>query len=395
MTDRRVSRRGLLVGGAGLGIGAAAAAGVAGLVAGGGPPPEATPTALNGERTVPFHGRHQAGVTVAPPAHVSYAAVDLDPATDRAGLARLMRLLTDDAARLTQGRGPLADDEPELAGAPAGLTVTFGVGPGFVARAGAAAPAWLRPLPAFSVDRLDPAYCGGDLLIAVASDDPLTVVHATRMLLKDVRTFGSLRWQQTGFRRAAGSETPGSTMRNLFGQLDGTANPRPEDPDFASSLWCTAEPRWLAGGTSFVLRRIRMDLDGWDRLDRPSREQALGRTLRTGAPLTGSRETDDPDLQAVDAHGFPVIPAFAHVRRARSGREQIHRRGYTFTEPAGAAGLLFGSYQADVDAQFVPIQRRLDELDLLNRWTTPVGSAVFAIPPGWAPGGFVGETLLG
>ncbi|CAO5238621.1 hypothetical protein FAGKG844_250040 [Frankia sp. AgKG'84/4] len=58
------------------------------------------------------------------------------------------------------------------------------------------------------------------------------------------------------------------------------------------------------------------------------------------------------------------------------------------------SGLLFASYQADVSSQFVPIQRRLEELDLLNEWITPVGSAVFALPPGCARGGFVGETLL-
>ena len=50
--------------------------------------------------------------------------------------------------------------------------------------------------------------------------------------------------------------------------------------------------------------------------------------------------------------------------------------------------------QADIDAQFTPIQRRLDELDLLNEWTTPIGSAVFAVPPGCSPGGYIGETLL-
>ena len=38
--------------------------------------------------------------------------------------------------------------------------------------------------------------------------------------------------------------------------------------------------------------------------------------------------------------------------------------------------------------------RALDELDLLNEWTTPIGSAVFAAPPGCAQGGFIGETLL-
>ena len=56
-------------------------------------------------------------------------------------------------------------------------------------------------------------------------------------------------------------------------------------------------------------------------------------------------------------------------------------------------GLIFASYQADLAAQFLPIQARLAEFDLLNFWTTPIGSAVFAIPPGCAEGGTLGDTL--
>jgi dye decolorizing peroxidase len=50
---------------------------------------------------------------------------------------------------------------------------------------------------------------------------------------------------------------------------------------------------------------------------------------------------------------------------------------------------------ADVDRQFVPVQRRLAELDLLNTWATPIGSAVFAILPGCAEGKILGASLLG
>jgi dye decolorizing peroxidase len=32
---------------------------------------------------------------------------------------------------------------------------------------------------------------------------------------------------------------------------------------------------------------------------------------------------------------------------------------------------------------------------MLNQWTTPIGSAVFAIPPGCAKGGYVGQQLFG
>src|SRR5690606_30287590 len=105
------------------------------------------------------------------------------------------------------------------------LTITFGFGPGFVARAGGEAPSWLRPLPAFGVDRLRPELGDGDLLLQIAADDPLTVAHAARMLLKDARRFARVRWRQQGFRRAHGTEAPGTTMRNLFGQVDGTSNP--------------------------------------------------------------------------------------------------------------------------------------------------------------------------
>ncbi len=400
---RGLSRRHLLFGGAAAGLGAAAATG-AGILAAQQSTHAATPpleTALNGAETVPFYGAHQAGIAVVPQSHATHIAIDLAAGTDRPALARMMQVLTDDAARLAQGQHALADSEPELATVPARLTVTFGFGPEFVARAGGAAPVWLRPLPAFGVDRLEAAWSGGDLLMIVAADDPLTVAHATRMLLKDTRSFGTVRWTQAGFRRAPGSEKPGTTMRNLFGQVDGTVNPQTQDTDFDQLVWSQGDPAWMAGGTSFVLRRIHMNLDKWDLLDRSGREQSVGRNLANGAPLTGTDETDEPDFEAVTPIGFPVIPEFSHIRRARSDNpaERIHRRGYNYDDtPAPGSvsnsGMLFGSYQADVDTQFVPIQKRLDDLDLLNEWITPIGSAVFAIPPGCAETGFIGDTLL-
>ncbi|MFJ4253487.1 Dyp-type peroxidase [Microbacterium sp. NPDC090003] len=400
-SDRSGStRRQFLLGGAVAGVGAVAAIGVdyalnrqdAGTAA-----PASTP--MNGEETVPFHGTHQAGIDTAAQAHGLFLALDLLDTTDRDGLTRLLRILTDDAARLTQGKAALADSEPELAAAPARLTVTFGFGPGLVARAAGAAPTWLAPLPAFSIDRLQPEFSDGDLLLQIAADDPLTVAHAARMLLKDARSFASLRWSQQGFRRAYGTERPGTTMRNLFGQVDGTANPEPGTTEFDSVVWVA--DGWMAGGTGMVVRRTRMDLDKWDRLDRSGREASVGRTLANGAPLTGTQEFDEPDFDATGAAGFPVIPQFAHMRRARGDDgEKIFRRAYNYDErPAGSSvsesGLIFVSFQADIDRQFTPMQQRLADLDLLNEWTTPIGSAVFALPPGCREGGFIGETLLG
>ncbi|TFD47790.1 Dyp-type peroxidase [Cryobacterium frigoriphilum] len=404
----RLSRRHLLFGGAAAGIGAASAVGIdlatrpARAARRGAQITAPVAGAADGSETVAFYGPHQAGVETRPQAAVTLVALDLLPETDAGALRRMMRVLTHDAARLTQGQAALADSEPELAVTPARLTVTFGFGPGLVARAGGAAPAWLRPLPAFAIDQLDDAWNGGDLLLQIAADDPVTVAHATRMLLKDSRSFTTVRWRQTGFRRSAGVEKPGTTMRNLFGQVDGTVNLVAGTEDFDSLVWGGADnPAWLHGGTGFVLRRIRMNLDKWDGLDRAGREASVGRTLATGAPLTGSHETDEPDFTATTAIGFPVIAEFSHLRRARSENrgERILRRGYNYDDTPDASGvsnsgLLFVAFQADVDAQFVPIQRRLDELDLLNQWTTPIGSAVFAIAPGCGPDGYIGQTLF-
>lgn len=402
------SRRRFLAAGAaaGAGVFAAGTAGIAldrrGLIPGA--PPQTDDAGANGRRVVPFYGPHQAGVTARPGAFASFVALDLQQGVGRERLSAWMRLLTDDAARLTQGRAALADIEPEVAATPAGLTVTVGFGPGFVERARGDKPDWLAPLPAFGIDKLKDEWSGGDVLLIVASDEPGTVAHALRMLLKDSRAFASLRWRQDGFRRAYGSDPHGMTMRNLFGQVDGTATPRPGTSAFDDAVWARSDaPVWLQGGTGFVLRRIAMDLDAWDQVDRVGRENTIGRRLANGSPLTGSREHDALDLDAVDANGLPVISSVAHARRAHVAdpAKNIVRIGYNYEERAAAdsealsrTGLLFGAWQANVTEQFVPIQRALDEADLLNVWTTPIGSAVFAIPPGCAEGGYLGQPLL-
>ncbi|WFE53134.1 Dyp-type peroxidase [Micromonospora sp. WMMD1155] len=411
MTDtsptRPVSRRGLLTGGA-LAAGGALAGGaaIAATRTDSGQPPAAadtTPVASVGALVEPFHGVRQAGVTTEPQAHAAFVAFTLRPGTDRAALGRLLRLLTDDAARLTQGKPALADTEAELGLLPARLTVTFGFGSGLY-RAGGVddrRPASVADLPPFRVDRLQPAWTGGDLLLQICADDPVSVAHAQRVLIKDSRPFATVRWVQQGFRRSPGVEPGGHTQRNLFGQLDGTANPRPGMP-MDSAVWVPDGPAWLRDSTTLVVRRISMNMETWDLLGRNDRELAVGRRLDTGAPLTGVAEHDEPDFAATDEHGLTVIPDFSHLTRAHvtDDRLKILRRPYNYdgipnSEGHADAGLIFTSYQADIARQFLPIQRRLAERDLLNEWTTPIGSAVFAIPPGCQPGGWVGEQVLG
>ena len=97
----------------------------------------------------PFYGTHQAGIATAPQAHSTFVALDLRPEVDRAALIRLLKVWTEDAARLTEGRAALADTEPDLATEPTRLTVTVGFGPGVfrLANAEHLRPAWLRDQP--------------------------------------------------------------------------------------------------------------------------------------------------------------------------------------------------------------------------------------------------------
>lgn len=245
-------------------------------------------------------------------------------------------------------------------------------------------------MPAFAGERLDRRWSGGDLLLQLCCDDPVTLAHALRMTVKDTRSFAKVRWTQRGFRQS--TAPAGATQRNLMGQLDGTVNPRPGDPDFDRAVWIEDGP--LAGGTMLVLRRIRMHLDTWDAADRVAKEFTVGRRLDTGAPLTGAAERDPADYAAVNRLGFPTIAEYAHIRRAhvQDPGLRMFRRVYNYDD--GDTGLLFAAYMADVERQFTPVQRRLAEADLLNEWVTAIGSAVFYLPPGCDEGGWVGRSLL-
>ncbi|MEZ5097329.1 MAG: Dyp-type peroxidase [Nocardioides sp.] len=330
-------------------------------------------------------------------------AFTLEDGVDAAALGRFMRLWTGTIEAVTQGRAAPGDTARDLAQANLDLTVTVGWGPELFAKVGLpdARPAALADVPSFRHDRLEPRWSGGDLVVLVGAADDTTVTHVLRRMVLDARPFARVRWDQAGSWRGLDGDQRPTTGRNLFGQVDGTGNLTPADPLFDATLWAKT-PDWFAGGTTLVVRRIRMDLEEWDRLTRDEQERAIGRDLTLGAPLTGTAESDQPDLDAVDDQGRPVIPADAHVRLAhpsRNGGARILRRGLNYTDydPVARrheAGLVFCAFQADLGAQFVPLQRRLDRGDALNTWTTAVGSASAAVLPGFQRGGWLGDTLL-
>ncbi len=392
----RVNRRRLLTGGA-----AALAAGA--VVTASGVANSAVVDHGFGTDVEPFYGPHQAGIATAPQAHGVFLAFDVKPTdtrSERDTVAAILRLWTVDAACLTAGRPAVADTEPELATRPARLTVTVGLGPGLLGRLGATAPRSARDLPEFGPDRIQERWSGGDLLLQICGDDPVSIAHATRVLTKNVRAMAVQRWRQAGFRNARGADRQGTSMRNLMGQVDGTVNLAPDE--FDELVWLGDEVYpGLAGGTLMVLRRIEMQLDTWDELDRESKELTVGRTLDSGAPLTGHRETDEPDF-TLARNGIPVIPPNSHIALARHRHdgERFLRRPYNYDDPpepgqTSNTGLIFATYQRDIDTQFLPVQQRLAQFDALNQWTTAIGSSVFVILPGVrSPEGYLGQELL-
>lgn len=392
-----VSRRGFLAGTAASAAAAGLASGVTALGL------SANAQTQTAKRSLEFYGPHQMGIEADLQAVTSFIAFDLKPGATKASMLRWMGLITDDIERLSRGVPVLADPSPELALGAARFSAYVGFGPSLFSKLGLESemPPGFGELPGFKVDRLKPEFSGGDVLIHVAADDPVVLSHGTRGLVRDSMPFATVRFTQSGFAHTPGMVPSGVTHRNLMGQIDGTANPRFGTEDFDQVVWIQDGPEWAVGGTQLVFRRIAMQLDSWDQLGTPAKEEVIGRRLASGAPLTGDKESDLPDYAARHPNGLRVIPDFAHIRRAAPEREgeRIFRRPFSYEAGFNAqgsldVGLLWTAYQANLENQFVPIQRRLDELDLLNKWTVPIGSAEFAIAGGVSPGEVIAQRLF-
>jgi len=371
---------------------------------------------------VSFYGSHQAGIATPQPDYLEFATFDItsDSGDD---LRALLQEWTLAAAALAEGmRVQSRSDEPDGAGADPGetigvgpnrLTVTVGFGPSIFGsvRKGrfgldvSLRPSSLLPLPAFEGENLEPARSGGDLCVQACADDPLVAFHAIHVLTRIANGVATLRWSQQGFGRTSATSRDQPTVRNLMGFKDGTNNLRvDEEREMDEYIWVQPGdgPKWMAGGTYLVARRIQMLLDVWDTTTIDGQERAVGREKVSGAPLGQENEHDAVDLGA-RKHGELSIPADAHIRLASpklNGGQRILRRGFSYNEPSLAgsgqldAGLFFICFQRDPQRQFVPIQRHLAANDALGHHLLHTGSGVFACPPGAQPGGFIGEGLF-
>ena len=366
----------------------------------------------------PFYGPHQAGVVTPQPAAGLLAAFDV-LADNRNDLERLLRTLTARIAFLTKGGDvPVLDQklppaESGLLGPrilPDDLTITVAIGASlFDQRFGLAAhrPRHLVAMERFANDALDATLCHGDVLLQFCANTAETNIHALRDLIKNLPDLMALRWKVDGFLPPRTVRRLGKdTVRNLLGFKDGTANLDTHDATLMDRIvWVqpqTDEPAWTAGGTYQAVRIIRNLVERWDRTPLGEQQAIIGRYKTSGAPL-GLKDEHDPPDYAGDPRG-ERIPLDAHIRLANprtkeSESSRILRRGYNYTRGLTASGqldmgLLFVCFQANLSAQFLTVQRRL-EGEPLEEYIKPVGGGYFFVLPGVADAhGFLGQGLI-
>jgi len=375
----------------------------------------------------PFWGKHQGGIATPIQRNTYFMAFDVT-SVDRAELIALLTAWTNAAADMTQGPAkadPHADPQqaPTDSGAAVGLsasrlTITFGFGPTLFSKDGvdrfgiaAKRPAALADLPRFSGDQLVPERSGGDLSVQACADDAQVVEYAMRRMVSLAQGIAKIRWAQTGFTAGFNAnETP----RNQMGFKDGTINVATRNPaEMHQFVWAGDEgPEWMRDGSYMVIRPIRIALEHWDKMKLSFQEQTIGRHKLSGAPIGSRHEFDRLDLAATDKEGNLLIDENSHVRLSApesNDGAQILRRAFNYDNGVAQiaerwppwrqlttfdAGLLFQCYQRDPRTGFTRMFEKMSKFDMLNQFTTHVGSGLFACPSGVQPGEFIGKKLF-
>jgi len=145
-----------------------------------------------------------------------------------------------------------------------------------------------------------------------------------------------------------------------------------------------------------------MNLETWDRSSMREQERIVGRDRAAGAPLSGGEEFTEPNFALAGRGGEPLVHPHSHVAMAHptnNGGVRMLRRGYNYTDGNDDlgrmdAGLFFIAFVRDPLKQYVPMQTAMSKNDLMMEYLQHRASGLWAVPPGVAPGEFVGQGLF-
>ena len=198
------------------------------------------------------------------------------------------------------------------------------------------------------------------------------------------------------------------TPRNLMGFKDGTNNLEiATTPALDDHVWVPRRttPAWMRGGTYLVVRRIRILIEVWDRPSLDDQEPTIGRHKGERRAAGRGRRVRPLDLEAQDGDGEPDDPR----RRPRATgapsdeRRRAHAAARATPSPTAStrttgeldAGLFFLAFQQrPARRSSCRCRRPWQGDDALNEYIKHVGSAIFAVPGGIAPGASVGDALF-
>ncbi|MBM7636505.1 iron uptake transporter deferrochelatase/peroxidase subunit [Streptococcus saliviloxodontae] len=359
----------------------------------------------DGDESISFYGKHQAGIMTPMQKNVYFVVLDLEEVS-REEVKQLFKDWTAYAAKLVEGDRvdtessntylPPKDTGETVGLNPYRLTLTFGISRSFLKKCGLTQKemAIFKDFPPFPKEQLEDKYTGGDIAIQACADDEQVAFHAVRNLIRKGRGKVTLKWSQSGF-AAIGDRK--STPRNLFGFKDGTVNPTTAN-DFDKVVWYDGND-WLKNGSFMAVRKIRMHLETWDRTNLAEQENTFGRYRDSGAPFGKTDEFSDFSWDDKDKDGNYLMPVDSHVSLANKAGKKLLRRSYSYAdginEKTGQfeSGLLFIAFEKDPQ-QFVDVQTSLGATDRLNEYITHIGSGLFACFGGVEKGGYLGQDLF-
>lgn len=260
---------------------------------------------------------------------------------------------------------------------------TVGAGPAFFPKAGRSDATPLGFTEALPVNTTSDQH---DVFLYVFSRSDAAVAKLLRDITLGQQAIISSVKIERGYQRA--------DHREVFNQKDGLRNARIDRKKIVFVPDNSEEPVWAHGGAYMTYLKIQQNVEQWP-TDPALQANIIGRNA------DGTR-VDTPTVTDVTSEGEftnPTLPPpNSHIRKAgprdtENDAVQIFRRGTPYVEADGGnvtEGLLFVSYEAEIDAYLTVLQRWMqnqnfptDEtgVDALLNYVTILGGGVyFALP---------------